>query len=253
MPNIKNKEYEKDGAFMHFLTQTDQKEVSTNYILSKLKQKFNFKDYDKFIFTDIGAGEGTLTLPIIKFLKNKVALTTYCIEPSELMDVLKMKCGPKVIYIKNGMEETTLPNSDFILMAHSSNYIKNKPEFAKRLYSSLNKGGKILIIGTKSDSDDMKLRRGLRSSEEKKKRESIYDLFEKLGLKVSVEFEKSTINLESTLKPNEVGKGIISFYYHIPFSELKKADIEKFHLIAKKLAPDNVLIKYLKFTWVEKD
>ncbi len=116
-------------------------------------------------FYGYGAGEGTLTLPIIKFLKNKVALTTYCIEPSELMDVLKMKCGPKVIYIKNGMEETTLPNSDFILMAHSSNYIKNKPEFAKRLYSSLNKGGKILIIGTKSDSDDMKLRRGLRSSE----------------------------------------------------------------------------------------
>ena len=36
---IKNKEYDKEGAFVQFLTQTNQKEVSINYILSKLKQK----------------------------------------------------------------------------------------------------------------------------------------------------------------------------------------------------------------------
>ena len=48
MPTLfKDSSYAKEGSFPNFLTQTDEKEITLNYILSKLKIKFDLKNYQQ--------------------------------------------------------------------------------------------------------------------------------------------------------------------------------------------------------------
>jgi ubiquinone/menaquinone biosynthesis C-methylase UbiE len=253
---FKDSSYAKEGAFPKFLTQTDEKEITVDYILSKLNTKYNLKDYKKFTFTDIGAGEGRLTLPIMKYLKKNTSLESYCIEPSSLIDTLKEKCGYKGIhYIQKGMEDISLPKSDFILIAHTIQYLKDRKEFAKSLKTALNKNGRVLFVGTHPESDDLKFKKELNpkvnSEESKKPRENIFEYLERDGFKITREYLKSTIDLSNTKKMNNIGKGVISFYYHKPFSEISEEEVRNFQKLSKTFAPEGKLTKLLQFIWVE--
>lgn len=252
---FKDSSYSKKGAFPIFLTQTNEKEVTLNYILKKLKYKYDLTKYNKFTFTDIGAGDGTLTFPIMKYLAKQVNLETYCIEPSSLIDILKKRCGPKVNYIQEGMEETSLPKSDFILIAHTIQYLKDRKKFAKDLKMALNKNGRVLVVGTHPESDDLKFKKELKTKiilkKSKKPRENLFEYLEQEGFKITREYLKSTISLKNTQKTNNIGKEVISFYYHKPFSKISKEEIINFQKLARKFAPDDKLTKLLQFIWVE--
>lgn len=249
---FKDSSYAKEGAFPNFLTQTDEKEITLKYILKQLDIRYTLKDYKKFTFTDIGAGDGTLTLPIIEYLAKQMDLEIYCIEPSSLMDTLKKRCGSKAHYIQEGMEETSLPKSDFILIAHTIQYLKDRKKFAKDLKMALNENGKILVVGTHPESDDLKLKKELKPKIlSKKSRENLFEYLEQEGFKVTREYLKSTIHLDNAQKVNEVGKEVISFLYHKSFSDISKEEIINFKRLAKKYAPDDKLTKLLQFIWVE--
>ncbi|MFZ1971106.1 MAG: methyltransferase domain-containing protein [Candidatus Nanoarchaeia archaeon] len=250
---MKDSSYSKEGSFPTFITQTNEKKVTIDYILSAIEEKYSLRDYKKFVFTDIGAGEGTVTLPIMKFIKKGAKLDTYCIEPSSLIETLKKKCGSGVHYIKKGMEETDIPESDLILMAHSLQYVTNKEKFAKTLENSLNPKGKLLVVGASTDSDDLRLKRALALKlDSGKRKEDFFEYFKKLGLKVSYEYAKAQIDLTNALKLNEKGEGLISFYYHKPFSQITFEEVSRFQYLAKKFAPEGKLVKTLRFIWVEK-
>lgn len=252
---FKDSSYTKEGAFPNFLTQTDEKEITLKYILKQLDIKYILKNYKKFTFTDIGAGDGTLTLPIIEYLGKNVNLQSYCIEPSSLIDILKKRCGKKVHYIQEGMEEITLPKSDFILISHAIQYLKDRKKFAKDLKMALNENGKILVVGTHPESDDLKLKKELKPkiilTQSNKPRENLFEYLEQEGFKVTREYLKSTINLNNAQKVNEIGKEVISFLFHKPFSEISKEEIINFKRLAKKYAPEDKLTKLLQFIWVE--
>jgi hypothetical protein len=250
--------YEKNGTFQAFLTQTDEKKVTIDYILQQLKKRYNLKDHREFCFTDLGAGDGTLTYPIIQFLKKNVKnLDRYCLEPSSLIDTLKERCGPGTHYISCGMEEAVLPISDFILMAHSIQYLKDRGSFAKKIKDALSENGKLLVVGTHPDSQDLRFHRELRPKVRlkipNKPKENIFAYFEQYGFKITREYKESAIDLSNALKLNEIGREVISFCYHRPFSELSEIEILKFKNLANKLAPEGKLSKTLQFVWVEKD
>ena len=247
--------YSLKGAFPQFLKQTDEKKITVKYILSKLREKYSFSNYTKFSFTDIGAGESAVTSPIIEFLRRNVNLEAHLIEPSSLMKILKKRCGPNVDYIWAGMEDKPLPKSDFILMAHAIQYVKDRRSFAKSLENALNSNGKILVVGTHSESDDLRLKRELKYEEKIKKkekpRENLFEYLEKEGFKVTREYVKSKIDINNALKMNKDGEGILAFYYHKPFSEISKEEILRFKKVAEKYAPKGKLTKRLQFIWVE--
>ena len=252
---LRDSSYSKEGAFPAFLTQTNEKGITLNYILNQLDIKYHLKNYKKFTFTDIGAGDGTLTLPIMEYLARLVNLETYCIEPSSLIDILKKRCGLKVHYIQEGMEETSIPKSDFILIAHAIQYLKDRKKFAKNLKQALNSNGKILVVGTHPESDDLKFKKELKLkvllAESKKPLENLFEYLEQEGFKVTREYLKSTIYLTNAQKINKIGKEVISFYYHKPFSEISKEEIINFQKLARKFAPEDKLTKLLQFIWVE--
>lgn len=249
--------YSKEGVFIKFLKQTDEKETTVKYILSKLEAKYSFSNYLKFSFTDIGAGEGTVTAPIIEFLKRKVDLEAHLIEPSSLMQILKKRCGPDIDYINSGMEDKPLPKSDFILMAHAIQYVKDRKSFAKTLEYALNPNGKILVVGTHPESDDLRLKKEIKGVGEVKKkekpRENLFEYLEKEGFKVTREYVETKIDIRNTLKMNQEGEGILAFYYHKPFSEISKEEISHFQEVAKKYAKKGILTKKLQFIWVESE
>jgi hypothetical protein len=252
--------YEKNGTFQKFLKETNEKEITLKYILSGIKRKYCLKDYKKFCFTDIGAGDGTLTYPVMQFLRKRLRrnakLETYCIEPSPLISILKAKCRKGAHYISKGMEDISLPKSDFILMAHSIQYITDRKSFAQKLKKAINKNGKLLVVGTHPDSDDLKFNRELRPkvwpNRFKKIKENLFEYLEQDGFRITREYKESKINLANALKLNEKGKAVISFCYHIPFEDLLDSDIAKFRELAKKLAPEGKLTKTLQFIWVER-
>ncbi len=256
MPKLLNDpSYSKQGSFPKFITQTDEKEVTLRYILDKLKEKYDSRDYKKFTFTDIGAGEGTLTLPIIQYLGKQTNLESYCIEPSSLIELLRKKCGPKVHYIQEGMEETDLPKSDFILIAHAMQYLQDRRKFAKSLKKALNPHGKILVVGAHRESDDLRFKRELKPKKvltgNEKPKENLFEYLEQEGFKITREYLKSTINISEAQRVRGVGKDIISFFYHKPFSEISNEEIRRFQELSRKFAPDGKLTKLLQFIWVE--
>jgi 2-polyprenyl-3-methyl-5-hydroxy-6-metoxy-1,4-benzoquinol methylase len=258
MALFKDPLYEKNGTFQAFLTQTDEKQVTLNYIISELKKRYSLKNYADFCFTDIGAGDGTLTYPIVQFLKKKIKkVDLYCIEPSPLIEILKAKFGCKANYIPCGMEEVVLPKSDFILLSHAMQYIEDRRNFARSIKDALNENGKMLVVGTKPDSLDLRFQRELRPKVRlkmpKKPKENLFEYLEQGGLKITREYHKSTIDLSNALKLNDLGKEVISFCYHRQFSELSERDILKFKELANKLAPEGKLSKTLQFVWVEKN
>lgn len=248
--------YTKRGSFPIFLTQTNEKEVTLKYILTKLDKKYSFKDYKKFTFTDLGAGEGTLTFPLIQFFQKKTSLETYCIEPSTLIDFLKEKCGSNAHYIKKGMEEIKLPKSDFILLSHAIQYLKNRKRFAGRIEQALNPNGKMLVVGTNPKSDDLKFKRIINSREQVKKsgkpKDNLFEYLEKKGFKITKDYAEAIIDTSNTQRLNEKGKAVISFFYHKPFSEISKEEKIRFRETIKEFAPKGKLRKSLQFIWVEK-
>ena len=251
--NHKDVIYSQDGSFMHFLTQTDQKIVSLQYILDKLTTAFDLRKYKTFTFTDIGAGTGFMTLKIMDFLSEGVKLNTYCIEPSELASQLEEKLGDRAHIIKAKAESTELPKSDFVLMAHVGDYIKDRKAFSQRLYAALNPGALLLGIGTHSESKDILFRRALRKKpKEQDDKGDLYALLVEQGGKMKREYRNASIDLRTTKTDNPTGNALIEFYYHIPFSDLSPQDIEHFHAMAKQYAPRGILKKKLRFTWIEK-
>ncbi len=247
--------YSQKGAFPIFLQQTSGKKIELKNILSQLKKRYNLKNYERFIFTDIGAGEGILTYPITKFLSKKVNCDVYCIEPSNLIDTLKKRFHTmqKIHFINKGAEETKIPNSDFILLSHSMGYVKDRKKLAESLTNSLNKKGKILFVGTDPESTDMKFRKALIPQKRKKtKKVNIFDCFEEKGMKVSREYAFADIYLKDVFQRNEKGKGLMSFYYHKPTKEISETETNHFIETARKFASGNKLIKKIQFIWVEK-
>lgn len=250
---FRDSSYTKEGSFPLFLTQTNEKKVTLQYIISKIEKKYSFKKYKKFTFVDIGAGEGTLTFPLINFLKKKTSLEVYCIEPSTLIDSLNKKCGSQVHYIQKGMEEIKLPKSDFILMSHAIQYLKNKKNFAENIKQALNLNGKMLVVGTYPKSDDLIFKRLINFKKQSKKpKENLFKYLERAGFKITRDYKKAMINIANTKKLNEEGKAIISFFYHKPFFEISKGEIINFQEKIKKFAPKGKLIKLLQFIWIEK-
>ena len=260
---MRGSSYSKGGAFPVYLSQTNGKKVEIKYILPALREKYDFSGYAEkdFVFTDIGAGEGTVTLPVIKFLKKKARLEAYMIEPSSMMETLKAKCGgtrgANLHFIRESAENSGIPFSDFILLSHSASYIKEKKEFAKRLSDSLARGGKILFVGTAKESEDLKLRKELNKESsgknwKEKPRENIFEYLEKGGLKVKREKRDAWIDFSNAFRLNDAGKGLISFFLGKPFPELSKSEVENFLSAAKRLVKKNRLKKVLEFTWAER-
>ncbi len=152
--------YEKQSdIFQIYIKNTDQKEILVKNIINKLSSLFEFDKNKDFVFTDIGAGNGKVTIPVIDFLTDKAKLTCNIIEPSDLIDVFKKNCNAKNInYFQNKIDDIKIPKSDFILASHLLVYLDNYQEAIKKIYKALNKNGVALFVKNNSNTDDLRLK-----------------------------------------------------------------------------------------------
>jgi len=247
------------NIFLGYLKNTNQKEVLINKIKSKIKNKIKKRKKDIFTFTDIGAGDGRVTLKIINFLKNKVNLKVNYIEPSKnLINIFKKNNPPNFVkYINRKFQDIELPSSDFILSSHSIYYSDNFQEFINSIIKSLNKSGIALIIKNNPKSEDIILKKNLIKKEKAKKiKPKIYfDIINYLkqnNIKFESELVKSRIKITNCFKLNNEGKSIISFFYKKPFNQISKEEIIQLQIYLRNNSKGGILRKLEDYIWIFK-
>lgn len=249
--------YEKQSStFQTYIKNTKQKEILVKNIIKKITSSFK-KDQD-FVFTDVGAGDGKVTIPIINFLKDKTKLTCNVIEPSDLIDVLKQKSNfENINYLKKKIEDVNIPKSDFILVSHVLAYLNDYQKTIKSIYTSLKDKGIALIVTTNPKSGDVQLKielgRDFASLKNINLTKNIINFLETNNITHQLETIPSEINTSGCISLNEDGKAIISFFYHEPFDELTNKDIKDFQSAVNELSnKDNKLMKKDDYIWVLK-
>ncbi|MBU0459176.1 MAG: class I SAM-dependent methyltransferase [Nanoarchaeota archaeon] len=251
--------YEKQSStFQVYIKNTNQKEILVKNIIKKLSSSFKLKKDQNFVFTDVGAGDGKVTIPIINFLKNKAKLTCNVIEPSDLIDDFKKNCNfDKINYSKKKIDDVKIPKSDFILVSHVLVYLENYQKTIKNIYASLKDEGIALIVTTNPKSGDVllkiKLGRDFASLKNLDLTKNIINSLKNNNLKHQLETIPSEINTLECISLNEDGKAIISFFYHKPFDELTNKDIKDFQNAVNGLSnKDNKLTKKEDYIWILK-
>lgn len=241
--------------FLGYLKNTTQKEV----LINKVRNRFeNIKRKD-FIFTDIGAGDGMVTLEIINFLKKFTKLKVNFIEPSrELMNIFKENNKYRFVkFLNKKAEEIKLPKSDFILSSHSIYYTDNFKSFVDSVLDSLKKDGIALIVKNNQKSGDIELKKYLakKTKRQRKKSKVYFDIVEYLKKKrinYKVEQVKSRIDVSNCNKLNKRGESIMSFFYKKPFNQISKQEVEIFQKYIKK-CKRGFIKKIEDYIWISND
>jgi len=246
------------GTFQAYIKNTNQKEILAKNIVKKISSSFNLEENKEFVFTDIGAGDGKVTIPVIDCLQAKCKLVCNIIEPSDLIEDFKKNCNfQNVNYFKKKIDDLTIPKSDFILISHVLVYLNDLNNVVREVYTALKDGGIALIIETNPDSDDVKmkikLKRVFASQKNLKMTKDIINFLKTNSIKYQVDVIPSEINTSGCISLNEDGKAIISFFYHKPFEELSKKEITDFQIAVKQLTEGgNKLTKKEDYVWIYK-
>lgn len=246
------------GTFQAYIKNTNQKEILAKNIVKKISSSFNLSKDKEFVFTDIGAGDGKVTIPVINFLHGKTNLICNIIEPSDLIEDFKKNCNFKNInYYKKKIDDLTIPKSDFILVSHILVYLDDLSKAVQDVYAALKDDGMVLIIETNPDSDDVKmkikLKRVFASQKNLKMTGEIINFLKTNSIRHQAEVIPSEINTSGCVSLNEDGKAIISFFYHKPFDELLEKEIVDFQTAVKQLTDGgNKLSKKEDYVWIYK-
>jgi len=242
-----------EGVFYTYVKNITQKPILITNIIKKLASRIS--NYKQFVFTDIGAGYGVITIPVIDYLKDKTTLKCHCLEPSKLISQIKENCKfDNVTYYKEKIEEFNIPNSDFILFSHVLTNIKNHLPIVDKTYDSLNKKGFALMVTTNKDSDDVKLKVKLRKNEDKVRKLTFTDsiLNHLKGKKISYEHEiiHSKMDYSGCLELTKEGKDMLAFFYKKPFVKINKAEIKAFQVALRELSSSGKIIKKEDYIWI---
>jgi SAM-dependent methyltransferase len=128
--------------FEKFLSHTNEKEILLKEISKEIK-KYKIKS-----LLDIGAGNGLLSIPLSKRVKNYLA-----IEPNKNFAKKLRGAGLRVIEKKFPFEISE--SFDMILSSHSISYQKSFFEpFIKKAWKLVKKNGIFLIITYRGEEDD---------------------------------------------------------------------------------------------------
>ena len=249
--------YEKQSnIFQIYIKNTTQKQILVKNIIAKLKSSFKLKEKLDFVFTDIGAGDGKVTIPIIKFLEEQTKLTCHVIEPSDLIDAFKQNCkSNNVQYYKQKIDEFKIPRSDFILVSHVLVYVDDYEKTIQKIYAALKDTGIALLIETNphSDDDQLKLKLGKTKLKKFNLTSDIIKFLKANSIKHQLETVDSEIDTSGCISLNEEGKALISFFYHKPFQELTKKEITDLQNAIKELANEShKLTKKEDYVWIFK-
>lgn len=155
----KNFYKKQSSTFQAYIKNTNQKEILAKNIIKKISSSFNLREDKEFVFTDIGAGDGKVTIPVINYLQNKCDLVCNIIEPSNLIEDFQKNCSLKnVNYFKKKIDDLVIPKSDFILVSHVLVYLDDLNKAVQDVHVALKDGGIALIIETNPDSNDVKMK-----------------------------------------------------------------------------------------------
>ena len=244
-----------NSEFFTYVKNTNQKPLLIKKIIEKLDSKIN--KYEKFIFTDIGAGDGIITIPVIEYLKNKTNLLCHCLEPSNLINEFKKKCEfENIEYHKEKIEWFEIPKSDFILMSHVLTQKEDYISIVKKIYNSLNKGGFALIVTTNKESDDVKLKFKLRENPKRLKNvvltDSILDYLKSNNIVYKHEEIDTDIDYSGGFNLTKEGKDMLAFFHKKPFINITEEEIKKFQDELKKLNVSGRITKKEDYIWIYK-
>lgn len=243
------------SAFMAYIRNTDQKKVLVSRLLDHLKSD-SLGELEKLRFTDIGAGDGTVTLAFVREAMKTVPVEASALEPSEkLVQAIKEKDEGGVLNVMHStVEDVELPDADLVLAAHVFRYIENEGEVLDGILQSLSPKGRLLIVETNKESGDVLMRGklGVQRVGTGDVTSKILDWCRENDVSYEHEIVPSRIEMEPCMKLEDDGKAIISFFYHKPFSSLTEDEVRQFQEAASVLMKDGALEKKEDYIWVAK-
>lgn len=239
--------------FQTYLRYTNQKEV----LIRNIKEKFasHIGQKEEFVFTDLGAGDGTVTREVADFLQRKTELSVHYIDRSgEFAAIFEAENTHKSTTISiESVESASIPSSDFILAAHVFIYLERPELLVKKITSALKKNGLALIVETNEASDDLKLRRAL-GIPRIKTAPVVGPILEELStndIKHQHKVVESSIDFSEVFKMSKDGKAMISFFFHKDFEDLNKKKVERFRNSLKEFAPNGEITKREDYVWIQ--
>lgn len=246
------KEY---GVFQVFIRHTDQKQLLVKNIL-KWMNKNKKTIAPGYVFTDIGAGDGTVTGPIVDYLHGLVDFTCNYIEPSRLaVDFRNRKRKSNIHFIAKDVNKISIPKSNFILSSHVLIYLKNYFNVLLKIYKSLKSGGVALVVLTNKTSGDNLIKKKLTGRDSLSLAPSIISFLEKNKIRHRHQIVKSLIDFSCCEKDKitHTCKSMISFVYHKNLESLTQKDCDKFLLEARKhFGRKDRLVKKEDYIWLFK-
>ena len=238
--------------FQKYISLTDQKQVLINKVYDKIINKFTLK---KLSLLDIGCADGFVTLNIIDKIKSLYQLDITAIDAStKLINKFKANTNYNISFINEEVEALqSLPQSDFILMAHVISYINNLDKFLDKVIDSLNENAIALIVVSNEFSDDKKVKNATSSkTNNDTTTESIKNILSKKNIRYSVEVVETKIDVSGIKDMKEKGKTIIEFFKHERFENIPSEEIKDMRNAILGIAKDNKLIKRENYIWIEK-
>jgi ubiquinone/menaquinone biosynthesis C-methylase UbiE len=245
--------YDKSATiFQRYIALTNQKPILAKRVAQKINQLIDENKMTEFTFVDIGSGDGVVTAPIVRSVKNRIALHTVCIEPSEdlALECTEMLGNDEVEYISSYIEDTFLPDADFVLMAHVLPYIKDISGVLGKVSRSLKAHGAGLIVINNKTSDDTLIKNETATQSDGLISSNIQQKLIDLGLRVSVECVESTIDAKGCKVMDEKGKDLISFFKHLSFEDIPTKEVEDIRSsVLTLMNSDGNLIKREDYIW----
>lgn len=239
--------------FIDFLKNTDEKKVLFEKILPLLNSLYSKKA--PLVISDIWAGSGIVAKSVIQYMRGSKKEFQYnYLEPSKaLIEHFwdGFDCS-NIVFYEGSIENATLPGSGLIIMSHVLQYIHNPEQVLQKVISSLNPGGRLLIVQPSLESQEtfMKDKIGIQYSASISR---IFPILQKMEESFSYERVESNIyNMQDIHTLNENGKRMISFFYNQPFDIIKNEEIEQIQNVIKELWITNCLKKCEDYIWIEK-
>ena len=246
------------SVYQAYVNNTDQKEILSSKIIAYIGSMYDRHTVKEFTYSDVGAADGKVSIPVINELKDRYALDCHIIEPSKLIRVFKSdSCFERINYVRRRIEQIELAFSDFILASHIFIYLDNPELILEQLFFSLKSEGSMLIVETHPESDDVKLKRAIgREKAAAKNINSAKDIINWLksnGIRYDHEIVESRIRTEGCREMNAEGEAIISFFYNRPFNKLSLEQIELCREKILELSGENDrMIKKEEYIWIYK-
>ena len=247
--------YNKSKVFKRYIQLTNEKEVLFDKISSKVISRW--EPLEDIVFTDVGAANGEVMLPVLYELADYFKLESHILEPTNLIKEAEEECEAKNVHFhKTRIDNAALTPSDFVLVDHIVVNFRNLEKELLKIYDAIKPGGIALIIVDHHDSRELRVKKEMGNkklyNKEIQLKDKVEEIFIYNGIDYSRDKVESQVDVSGVFEMNDDGKALVEYYCNKPFTNISKKVIEHCRMMIMQLAKGNQLSRKEAYFWIEK-